>query len=144
MTLHSPYDPDNIFAKIIRGEIPCTQVYEDAETLSFMDLFPQSAGHTLVISKTAQANHLLDIEDAPLQTLILRTREIARAVEKALSPDGIRLAQFSGAAAGQTVFHLHFHIIPVYENTVLGTHGSGKQADPAELQAIAEKISSHL
>ena len=144
MTLHSPYDPDNIFAKIIRGDIPCTRVYEDAVTLSFMDLFPQSKGHALVISKTAAATHLLDIQDAPLQSLILRTREIARAVERALTPDGIRLAQFSGAAAGQTVFHLHFHIIPVYEQTSLSAHASGKEADPEELQAIAQKISSHL
>ena len=106
MSLDGAYDPDNIFAKIVRGEIPCAKVWEDAGALAFMDVFPQSRGHTLVISKASRARNLLDAEPATLDTLIAATQKVARAVKTALSPDGIVITQFNGAPAGQTIFHL--------------------------------------
>ena len=137
------YDPENIFAKIIRGEIPNTTVYEDDDVLSFMDLFPQSEGHTLVIPKKAQAVNFLDIDADNLCTLIQRTQMIAKAVNEALDPEGIRIVQFNGEAAGQTVFHLHFHIIPMWQSRSMKPHGSG-QADPADLQKLADRIKAFL
>ncbi len=143
MSLDAAYDRENIFAKILRGELPAVKVFEDGEALAFMDIFPQSRGHLLVIPKRSTAVNLLDEDDAILGTLILRAQSIARAVVKALKPDGVRVAQFNGAAAGQTVFHLHFHIIPVYSGTSLAPHAGGR-ADPAELEALAAKIRAAL
>ena len=144
MSLTPPYDPDNIFAKIIRGDLPSAKVYEDGEILAFMDAFPQSEGHTLVISKTATATHLLDMPAETLANLTQHTQRIAKAVVAGLKPDGFRLVQFNGAPAGQTVFHLHFHIIPVWSDKDMGAHASGGQADPQELTRIAEIIRAHL
>ena len=112
------YDSNNIFAKILRGEIPAAKVYEDAQTLAFMDAMPQSEGHTLVIPKT-QARTILDIEPAALSNLIIVTQRIAKAVQAAFNPDGMRIIQFNEPAGGQTVFHIHFHIIPCYEGKEL-------------------------
>lgn len=112
MSLHGPYDPDNIFARILRGDMPNVTVWEDDDVLAFMDVFPQSEGHVLVISKTAQARTLLDIAPEALARVTAAVQRIARAVDKALAPDGISVMQFNGAAGGQTVFHLHFHVIP--------------------------------
>jgi histidine triad (HIT) family protein len=137
------YDSNNIFAKIIRGEIPAYKVYEDAATLAFMDVMPQSDGHTLVIPKLAQAENFLDIEPAALATLIQTTQKIAKAVDKAFQPDGIRLIQFNRPAAGQTVFHIHFHIVPCYEGVELKSH-SRDMAPKDVLAAQAEKIKAAL
>ncbi len=144
MSLDGAYDPDNIFAKIVRGEIPCAKVYEDADALAFMDVFPQARGHTLVISKTSRARNLLDAEPATLEALIAATQTVARGVRKALNPDGIVITQFNGTAAGQTIFHLHFHIIPRFEGEALRPHGTGGVADMAELQATAQAIAAAL
>jgi histidine triad (HIT) family protein len=144
MTELKPYDPQNIFAKILRGDILCTRVFEDAVALAFLDIFPQSEGHTLVIPKKARATMLLDIDPGDLKELMTRVQLVARAVERALSPDGFRIVQFNGSASGQTVFHIHFHIIPTYANRPLGRHASGTAADPAALAAIATKISAAL
>ncbi len=143
MSLAGTYDPNNIFAKILRGDMPCAKVYEDDDVLSFMDVFPQSRGHVLVIPKAASRN-LLDAESDVLKIVILRTKHIARAVEKALSPDGIVITQFNGAPAGQTVFHLHFHIIPRYSDIDISAHASGQMADMDDLNALAEKIKAAL
>lgn len=143
MSLKTTYDPENIFAKIINGDIPSAKVYEDDDTLAFMDAFPQSKGHTLVISKTTQAVNLLDMPADALATLMQKTQIVAQAVVKALNPDGFRIVQFNGAAAGQSVYHLHFHIIPAWEGQALGAHGGG-QADMADLQALAEAIRGQL
>jgi len=143
MSLSGQYDPENIFAKILRGDMPCVKVYEDDDVLSFMDVFPQSKGHVLVIPKSP-ARNLLDADAAILTPLIVRTQSIALAVEKALQPDGIVITQFNGAPAGQTVFHLHFHIIPRYEGGIEKPHASGGMADMAELQALAEMIKTKL
>ncbi|MBO6798277.1 HIT family protein [Maricaulis sp.] len=142
MSIDGQYDPENIFAKILRGEMPCVKVYEDEQVLAFMDIFPQAPGHVLVVPREP-ARNLLELTDGALQGAMLRVKRIAQAVKKALNPDGIVMTQFSGAPAGQTVFHVHFHIIPRQEGKALGAHGGG-QADMAELQAQAEKIAAAI
>lgn len=136
------YDPENIFGKILKGEIPSHKVFEDDDTLAFMDVMPQSRGHTLVIPKTGSRN-LLDAEPQVLANLVQKTQRVAKAVMSAMDADGLRLAQFNEAPAGQTVFHLHFHIIPMYEGVPLRPH-TGEIADQDELAAQAEKIRAAL
>lgn len=142
MSLDGAYDSGNIFAKILKGEMPCVKVYEDDAVLAFMDIFPQSPGHTLVVPKSP-ARNLLDLDDDALQAAMVRVKRIAQAVRTALDPEGIVITQFNGAPAGQTVFHIHFHIIPRWEDKPLGRHG-GTQADMDELKAQAEKIAGAL
>lgn len=142
MSLDGQYDDTNIFAKILNGDLPCVKVYEDDAVLAFMDIFPQSPGHTLVVPK-APARNLLDLDDDALQAAMVRVKRIAKAVKAALNPDGIIITQFNGAPAGQTVFHIHFHIIPRWEGRGLGRHG-GTAADMDELKAEAEKIMGAL
>ncbi len=144
MSLVETYDPSNIFAKIISGDIPSTKIYETNNILAFMDVFPQSDGHSLVILKNELATNLLNVNPAKLSLLITEVQKIANAVKSALSPDGIRIVQFNGAPAGQTVFHLHFHIIPVYEGQPLGTHAGSGPAKAELLEQLAEKIRSRL
>jgi histidine triad (HIT) family protein len=136
------YDPNNVFARILRGEIPAAKVFEDAATLAFMDAMPQSAGHTLVIPKSP-ARNLFDIEPAALASLIQHTQRIARAVRAAFDPDGLRIMQFNESAAGQSVFHIHFHIIPCYGGVELKFHAR-EFADKAVLAAHAERIRQAL
>ena len=136
------YDPSNIFAKILRGEIPAHKVYEDQSALVMMDIFPQSRGHLLVIPKAASRN-LLDADPQALADVMPLVQRVAKALKAATSADGIRLAQFNEATAGQTVFHLHFHLIPAYEGVALAAHGGGK-ADDAELAALAKSIAAQL
>jgi len=143
MSLNEVYDNGNIFAKILRGEMPCVKVYEDEDILSFMDVFPQSRGHVLVIPKRPSCN-LLDAAPQTLQKLIVKTQHISKAVSAALSPNGIVITQFNGAPAGQTVFHLHFHIIPRYEDMTMSQHASGRMADLQELQTLADQIKAAL
>ena len=143
MSLDLTYDTGNIFAKIIAGDIPSAKVYEDERTLSFMDAFPQSKGHTLVIPKVNACN-LFDISPKDLRDLISKTQMIARAVRAALEPDGVRIMQFTGEAAGQTVFHIHFHILPVWNDAPERGHASGKMADMNDLKALAEQIRANL
>lgn len=144
MSLHGPYDTNNIFAKIIRGEIPSVKVWEDEDVLVFMDVFPQSRGHTLIISKTSQARNLLEVEPEVLSRLMATTQRTARAIEKALKPEGLSLMQYNGEAGGQTVFHLHFHIVPRWADMALKGHAQGAMADASELKALAEQIASAL
>lgn len=136
------YDSSNIFGKILRGEIPAHKVYEDDVALVMMDIFPQSRGHCLIIPK-APSRNLLDADPAVLSAVMPLVQKVAKATQSATGADGIRLAQFNEAPAGQTVFHLHFHIIPVYEGVALGSHGGGK-ADDAELAALAAEIAAGL
>ena len=144
MTLHAAYDADNIFAKILRGEMPSVKVYEDDVALAFMDVFPQSEGHTLVIPKQVEARNFLDMPTEKLGTYMERVQTVARAVEAALSPDGVVVTQFNGAPAGQTVFHLHFHIIPRWTDVKLTGHAAGQMADMGALESLAEKIRAKL
>jgi histidine triad (HIT) family protein len=136
------YDPNNIFAKILRGEIPAAKVYEDAQTLAFMDVMPQSEGHTLVIPKT-QARTFLDIEPASLANLIIVTQRVAKAVQAAFKPDGMRIIQYNEPAGGQTVFHIHFHIVPCYEGRELKTHAR-EMVDKSVLAEHAERVRKAL
>lgn len=136
------YDPSNIFAKMIRGEIPAFKVYEDASALAFMDAMPQSDGHTLVVPKV-NARNFFDIEPQALASLIQVTQVIAKAVRTAFEPDGMRIIQFNEPAAGQSVFHIHFHIIPCYEGVELKSHRRD-WADKAVLAQHAEKIKQAL
>ena len=144
MTLKAPYDPDNIFAKILRGDIPSVKVWEDDHVLAFMDVFPQSEGHVLLISKTSTARTLLDIEPDILARLIAATQRTARAVEKALKPDGFQIMQFNGEAGGQTVFHLHFHIVPRWPDRPMKGHGHAPMADAGALRVLADRIAAAL
>ncbi len=144
MSLDGRYDTDNIFAKIIRGEIPSVKVFEDDKVLAFMDVFPQSRGHALVISKVSQARNILEVEADVLADLAAATQKLTRAVVAALKPDGVVITQFNGAPAGQTIFHLHFHVIPRYEGETLGRHGEGEMADIKDLRALAARISAAL
>lgn len=143
MSLNGTYDEGNIFAKIVRGEMPAVKVFEDDQVLAFMDVFPQSKGHALVISKTSKARNLLEAEPETVAALGAATQTLAKAVTAALKPDGVVVTQFNGAPAGQTVFHLHFHVIPRYEGEALGRHGEG-MADMDELKALAAKIGAEL
>ncbi|NBB14822.1 HIT domain-containing protein [Caulobacter sp. SLTY] len=143
MSLDGQYDGGNIFAKIIRGEIPSARVFEDDRVLAFMDAFPQSKGHCLVISKVSEARNLLEVEPNVLAEVMAATQRLARAVRRALRPDGIVVTQFNGAPAGQTIFHLHVHVIPRWEGAAMGRHGEG-MADPAELKVLAAQIAAAL
>lgn len=138
----SDYDSDNIFTKIIAGDIPCHKIYEDDETLAFMDVMPQSDGHCLVIPKKGSRN-LLDADPMTLGNLIVVTQMIAKAAKKAFDADGIMVQQFNEAPAGQSVFHLHFHVVPRYEASALRPH-TGQMADNELLAAQCEKIKAEI
>ena len=126
MSLHGTYDPQNIFAQIIRGDLPCYKLYEDDDVLAFLDLFPQSKGHSLVIPKRAAARNIPEIDDPRLAN--------GTAVVKTVNP---------AAPAGQTVFHIHMHVIPRFEGEGLGIHAANK-ADPAELEALQARLAKRL
>ena len=143
MDLDGTYDRENLFARILRGELPCARVLEDDCALAFLDLFPQSQGHTLVLPK-APARNLLDIEDGDLSRLVVRVRRVARAVREVVKPDGLTVSQFNGAAGGQSVFHLHFHIIPRWRDQPLAPHAGSGKADPDELASLATAIATKL
>lgn len=138
----SAYDPQNIFAKILRGEIPCLKLFEDEHALSFMDIMPRSPGHCLVIPKVP-ARNLLDIEPEALAALILRVQRIARAAKTGMGADGITLQQFSESAGGQEVFHLHFHVLPRWDDVRM-TPPPAPRADMARLTEQAERIRAAL
>ena len=135
------YDDQNIFARILRGELPAIKLYEDDRVLAFMDIMPQADGHALVIPKTPAVT-LLDLPAADAAYTIQIVQKVAQAIEKALDAEGIVLMQLSGAAAGQTVPHVHFHLIPssVHE---LGLHAA-KMGDQEKIKALAEKIKAAL
>lgn len=136
------YDPSNIFARILRGEIPCHKVFEDDNTLSFMDIMPQAEGHTLVVPKTP-GEDIFELPAEALVATIRTTQRVAIAVRKAFDPPGIMIAQLNGAPAGQSVFHLHFHIVPRYHGKDLRMP-AGEPADHAVLAEHAERIRAHL
>lgn len=139
---NAAYDTNNIFGKILRGEIPAHKVYEDDDTLAFMDVMPQAQGHVLVIPKAASRN-ILDADPATLPSLIAIVQKVAIAAQEAFEADGVTIMQFNEAPAGQSVFHLHFHVIPRHEAAPLRPH-SGKMEDGAVLAANAAKIRKAL
>ena len=136
------YDSQNIFAKILRGEAPCFRVYEDDHTLAFMDIMPQAEGHTLVIPKEP-AENIFDLSPDGAAALIRTTKRVAAAVRKVTGAPGVMLAQLNGQAAGQTVFHIHFHIIPRSGGIDLALHASDK-ADFTALKALAGRIADAI
>ena len=144
MSLHGAYEPDNIFAKILRGEIPSAKLYEDDAVLAFLDAFPQARGHALVIHKSSRARNILDVEPQALNEVIQAVRKVARGLDAALRPDGLLVTQFNGAPAGQTIFHLHFHIIPRFADAPLRPHGAAGMADAKELAALAADIAEAI
>jgi histidine triad (HIT) family protein len=136
------YDRNNVFARIVRGEVPAHKVFEDEHTLAFMDVMPQADGHTLVIPK-AEAENLFDLPGPALAATILTTQRVARAVQKAFAAPGILIAQLNGPAAGQSEFHLHFHVLPRHEGLDLRFHARD-MADPALLAAHAARVRTAL
>lgn len=134
------YDPNNIFAKILRGEVPSHKVWEDETTIAILDVMPQSDGHTLVIPK-APAENLFELDTAMAEAVMRTGQRMALAVRRAFHPDGVTLMQFNGAEAGQTVFHFHLHVVPRYAGQALRTHGRGF-ADPAVLEEHAARFRS--
>lgn len=136
------YDQSNIFAKILRGEIPCVKVYEDGKTLAFMDVMPEADGHVLVVSKEP-AENILDLSADGMAAMMATTQKVAKAVDKALKPGGILLKQYNRAPAGQSVFHVHFHIVPRQEGVPLAPHGK-IMVEAHILEPIAAKIRSKL
>lgn len=143
MSLHGDYDDQNIFAKIIRGEAPCVKLFEDESVIAFMDVFPQSRGHCLVVPKE-QARNLLELSEDSAAHAMTQVRRLAVAVEAALHPDGVTVVQFNGAPAGQTVFHIHIHVIPQFEGQALKGHGQAGMADTEDLEAMAKLIRAQL
>ncbi len=143
MSLTATYDSQNIFAKIIRGDAPCYKLYEDDDVLAFLDVFPQSYGHTLVIPKRSAACNILDVDTEALCKMAAVVQKLARVIVAELQPDGVQVAQFNGAPAGQTVFHIHMHIVPRYSGEGLGVHAAGK-ADPADLEQLQARLLKRL
>lgn len=139
MSLHGAYEPNNIFAQIIRGDAPCYKLYEDEDVLAFLDVFPQSYGHTLVIPKKAAARNLLEIDADSLCKVMRVVQQLTRVLVDELEPAGVQVAQFNGAPAGQTVFHIHMHIVPRFEGEKLGVHATTK-ADAAELEQLQARL----
>lgn len=144
MSLHGTYDRENIFAKILRGEAPAFKVYEDDATFAFLDIFPIGRGHTLVIPKRAEARNFLELPPEEIAPFMAGVQRVAKGVKKALHPDGVTIFQFNGAPAGQTVFHLHFHIVPRWDGTPLGQHGKTPMADKAILTILAQEIAAAI
>jgi len=136
------YDPNNVFAKVLRNELPSHKIYEDEDTLAFLDIMPRSEGHALVITKEGATN-LFDVSPEALAKLMAVVQKLAPEIKEAVGADGVLIVQYNGAAAGQTVFHLHVHIIPRKVGMELKPH-AGKMADQAVLAATAEKIRKRL
>jgi histidine triad (HIT) family protein len=136
------YDTGNVFARILRGEIPAHKVHEDVHTLAFMDVMPQADGHTLVIPKAA-AENILEVPPEALAATILTTQRVARAVQRAFDAPGILIAQLNGSAAGQSVFHLHFHVVPRHAGLDLRFHARD-MADPKILAEHADRVRAAL
>lgn len=131
-----------VFDQILSGEIPSAKVYEDERIYVFMDAFPQSEGHTLIIPKQASPD-IFNVRPEDMAAIAIFSQRLAKALKKALNPDGIRVMQFNGAAAGQTVFHYHMHLIPVWEDKALGDHGD-KSVPLQKLEEIADSIRAAL
>ncbi|MBX3598463.1 MAG: HIT family protein [Rhizobiaceae bacterium] len=136
------YDPQNVFAKILRGELPAHKIYEDSETFAFMDIMPRGPGHCLVIPKRP-ARNMLDIEPESLVAVTRTVQKVAKAAVKAFEADGLTIQQFNESAGGQIVFHLHVHIIPRFDGVALNPPG-GPMEDQSVLAANAEKIRKAL
>lgn len=143
MSLTDSYDYDNIFAKILRAEVPCWKVYEDDHALAFLDIYPQGTGHTLVIPKVAATN-LLSFPPDQFASYMTAVQKVAQGIQRAFEADGITVFQFNGTAGGQTVFHLHFHIIPRHDGVALIGHGKSSLAENNVLRRNCDLIIAAL
>jgi len=143
MSLHGSYDESNVFAQILAGKVDCYKIYEDADCLSFLDLFPQSLGHTLVIPKHARARNILEVDGQTLAKVMQVVQKMSRVLVEELQPDGLQIMQFNGAPAGQTVFHLHMHIIPRYSGEALSRHSGGRGEDSV-LKALQQRLQTRI
>jgi histidine triad (HIT) family protein len=141
MTAGTPYDPDNIFVKIMRGELPCHKVYEDDKTFVFMDIMPRTEGHALVVPKAGSRN-ILDADAEDLGHIIRTVQKVARAAMTAFKADGVTVAQFSEPAGGQVIFHTHFHVLPRWDGVEMGP--SGKRGDDAKIAKNARLLREAL
>ncbi len=137
-----PYDNDNVFAKILRGDLPCHRIHEDDHTLAIMDIMPRGDGHCLVLPKR-QARNILDVTAEDFMHVMATARTVSKAAVKAFDADGLTIQQFNEAAGGQVVFHLHVHIIPRFDGIKLRPH-TGEMADQQVLKDHAEKIRQAL
>jgi len=135
------YDPENIFAKILNGDLPCHKLYEDGETFVFLDIMPRADGHMLIIPKTP-ARNMLDASPEQLAACLNTVQKMSHAALEAFGVDGITLQQFNETAGGQEVFHLHFHVLPRHAGVSL--RPPGQMADQEDLKAHAEKIRAAL
>ncbi len=147
MSLDGVYDENNVFARILRGEVPCAKVFEDDVTMAFLDVAPQSTGHTLVVSKWSRARNLLEAEPLALSEIMATVQRVAKAARAALNPDGIHIAQFNGGDTGQSVFHLHVHMVPRWKGLKLGIlqyYEPGALADPVEQARLAARIAAEI
>jgi len=136
------YDDNNVFAKILRGELPCHKVYETDRVLAFMDVMPRGDGHVLVIPKS-KARNLLDVDPDVLAELMKAVQVVGKAAKSALSADGLTIQQFNESAGGQVVFHIHFHVLPRFDGVPLKPH-TGQMEKPELLVEFAEKIRTAL
>ena len=136
------YDPNNIFAKILRGELPCYKVYENDKVLAFLDIMPRSPGHTLVLPK-APARNILDIGADDLAHVVTTAQRVSKAAMKAFSADGITIQQFNEGAGGQVVFHLHIHVIPRKAGVTMKPPASEKEK-PDVLAEHAKKLAAAI
>ena len=136
------YDPSNVFARIIRGELPAHKVFEDADTLAFMDIMPRCDGHTLVIPKTP-ARNVLDASPAQLASVMATVRRVANGLIPAFNANGVSIMQYNEPAGGQVVFHLHVHVIPRWDGVRLGPH-TGEMEKPEILAANAARLQAAL
>ena len=136
------YDPQNVFAKILRGELPAQAVHEDDATLVIMDIMPRTAGHALVLPKTPSRN-ILDIAAEDLAACVRTVQKVARAMRTAFEADGVTVQHFVEGAGGQMVFHTHWHVLPRFEGVPLRPH-SGDIAPTEELEANAQKLRAAL
>ena len=136
------YDDNNVFAKILRGELPCHKVYETDRILAFMDVMPRGDGHVLVIPKS-KARNLLDVSPDVLAELVQAVQVVGKAAKSALSADGLTIQQFNESAGGQVVFHIHFHVLPRFDGVPLKPH-TGQMEEPELLVELAAKIRAAL
>lgn len=134
------YDPENMFARILRGVEPCVTVFDDQVALALMDAFPQSEGHTLVIPKNIEVTDFVKMPPQTIGPFMERVHRVARAIMSSLHPDGLCVMQLNGSAAGQTVPYPHFHLIPRWYGLRMYEHGSAPPAPPFQLEAVARNI----
>ena len=137
-----PSAPDCLFCKIVRGELPCHEIYRDERTLVFLDIFPVAEGHTLVIPRDHHES-MFETDAESLQAIAALSKRVAHALREVLEPDGLMVFQLNGAAAGQTVFHYHMHLLPRAEGQPLALH-TRVPGDPARLAELATKIAAAL